>query len=233
MKTIGLIGGTTWHSTLKYYKLLNEGANERLGGTHAARIVLYSVDFAELRALQDEVSPKQFAEFLAEKGSALIHAGADCILLCANTLHKYYEIVQDQLDVPVLHIADALGDELSRFHVKHPGLLGTAITMYEPFYHDRLSRGYGMTTVTPDRKYGDKLSRAIYLELSRGEVTEEARTIFAHCVNDLLSKGADAVVLGCTELYMLQDVMPDGVKVFDTLDLHVLAALNWAIENEE
>ncbi len=232
MKTIGLIGGTTWHSTLNYYRLLNEGANERLGGTHSARIVLYSVEFNEFKQFQDRAIYNEVVGFLIDRAQNLKASGADCILLCANTLHMYYDAVQKELDIPVLHIADALGEELTRFHVKRPGLLGTAITMYEPFYHDRLSQRYNMESITPDRKHGDSLSRAIYTELARGEVTAEAQSNFFNCVNDLLEKGADAIVLGCTELYMLRDVIPDRIKVFDTLDLHARAALNWAIENK-
>ncbi len=233
MKTIGLIGGTTWHSTAKYYQLLNEGANTRLGGTHSARIVLDSVEFAEFRAFQDQASDDKIADYLVTKANGLRSVGTDIILLCANTLHKYYDAIQEKLDIPILHIADALGEELERFHVKRPGILGTAITMYEPFYRHRLSSRYQMEPQIPEHENGEVLSQAIYQDLSRGEITDNAQVSFENSVEDLIKKNADAVVLGCTELYMLRKLVPESVKVFDTLDLHVKAALNWAIDTNE
>ncbi len=230
MKTLGLIGGTTWHSTIEYYRTINQGVQKRLGGTHSARMLLVSVDFTELRELQ---LVDKSRDYLIETAQKLQQAGAEGLLLCANTLHRYYYDIQEKLDIPILHIADALGEVMKEQDVHRPGILGTTFTMYEYFYHERLKERYGMKSLAPANAFGVELSNAIYEELSLGNVTPKAVGFFQRCITDLENLGADAIVLGCTELYMLMDHINTNLPVFDTLPIHAQSAVEWMTNTNE
>lgn len=229
MRTIGLIGGMSWESSAEYYRLLNELVRERLGGLHSAKCVLHSVDFAEIEALQVAGDWQRAGDMLAEAAKGLEAAGADLLLICTNTMHKVAGQVEDAVGVPLLHLADATAAAVRAKGLTTVGLLGTAFTMEQDFYRDRLA-SHGLTVRTPDAAGRALVHRVIYEELCLGVVREESRAAYRRVIGELVSAGAQGVVLGCTEIELLIGAGDSPVPVFPTTRLHAEAAVTAALE---
>ncbi|MDQ1010362.1 aspartate racemase [Streptomyces sp. V4I23] len=229
MRTIGLIGGMSWESSAEYYRLLNELVRERLGGLHSARCVLHSVDFAEIEELQVAGEWQRAGDILAEAAKGLEAAGADLLLICTNTMHKVAGQVQDAVGVPLLHLADATAAAVRAHGLATVGLLGTAFTMEQDFYRDRLA-SHGLTVLTPDAAGRALVHRVIYEELCLGVVREESRAAYRRVIGELVAEGAQGVVLGCTEIELLIGADDSPVPVFPTTRLHAEAAVTAALQ---
>ena len=228
MRKIGLLGGMSWESTALYYRLLNEGVRERLGGFHSARLVLASVDFAEIEAMQVAGDWDAAGEALAEEARSLEAAGAECLVLCTNTMHKVADAIEGAVDIPLLHLADVTADAVRTAGVDRVALLGTRFTMEQPFYADRL-RSHGLDVLVPE---GDDLTLVhdvIYDELVLGVVRDESRAAYVDVVRRLVERGAGGVVLGCTEIELLIGPSDVDVPVFATTALHARAAVDFAL----
>ncbi len=228
MRTIGLLGGMSWESTALYYRLANELVRERLGGLHSARLVLASVDFAEIEAMQVAGDWERAGEALAEEARRLERAGADFLVLCTNTMHRVAETIEGAVSIPLLHLGDATAGAVLASGVRTVGLLGTAFTMSQDFYRARLE-SHGLTVLVPSAEDQELVHRVIYDELCLGEVREESRAAYVEVVGRLVEQGAEGVILGCTEIEML--IGPDDVEVevFPTTRLHVEAAVDRAL----
>lgn len=228
MKTIGLIGGMTWHSTLEYYRLINAGIHERLGGSHSARCVLYSVDFDEIEKLQTEGAWDLLSSCLVHAAKRVEAAGADFLLICANTMHRLAEPVQAAVSIPLLHIADATATEVRRRGLKALGLLGTRYTMEQEFLRSRLE-GHGLRILIPGEDERRVVHKVIYEELGRGIILDSSRKAYGAIIGNLQARGAEGVILGCTEIPLLIRAEDAPVPVFDTTALHATAAVHQAL----
>ncbi|MGW1883214.1 aspartate/glutamate racemase family protein [Streptomyces sp. NPDC001970] len=228
MKTIGLIGGMSWESSAEYYRLLNELVRERAGGLHSARCILHSVDFAEIEELQVAGEWDQAGEILAEAARGLAAAGADFLLICTNTMHKVADQVAAAVPVPLLHLGDATAEAVKAVGVAKAGLLGTAFTMEQDFYRDRLA-GHGLEVLTPDAAGRAEVHRVIYEELCLGVVREESRRAYQRVIGELVEQGAEGIILGCTEIELLIRPEDSPVPVFATTRLHAEAAVRAAL----
>jgi aspartate racemase len=224
MKTVGLIGGMSWESTALYYQLLNQGVRERLGGLHSAKILLASVDFQEIEAMQQQGQWQEAGSLLAELGLGLEQAGADCILLCTNTMHKVAPRIEDVLSIPFLHLADATARVVKERGYTRVGLLGTSFTMEEDFYCGRL-RSRGLTVLVPDQERRNEVNRIIFDELCCGQVLAESAKTYLETIDALAEQGAQAVILGCTEIGMLVSPEQSSLPLVDTTRVHVEAAI--------
>jgi aspartate racemase len=231
VRTIGLLGGMSWESSALYYRLLNESVREELGGLHSARCVLLSVDFDGIARLQEAGDWARAGELLAADARSLQAAGADVVLLCTNTMHSVADAVTAALDVPLLHIGDSTAEAVTAAGLTRIGLLGTRYTMEQPFLADRLT-GAGLEVVVPEQADRDLVHRVIYDELVLGVVREESRQAYREVVDRLVARGAQGVVLGCTEIELL--IGPDDVDVptFPTTALHVAAAVRAALAED-
>lgn len=228
MKTIGLLGGMSWESTAEYYRLLNELTRERLGGLHSAKCVLYSVDFAEVERLQAAGDWEAAGELLARAARSVQAAGADLLLICTNTMHKVADRVAEAVSVPLLHLADATAGAVLAAGVRRVGLLGTAFTMEQDFYRERLA-GHGLEVLVPDGAGRALVHRVIYEELCVGVVREESREAYRKVIAELVAAGAEGVVLGCTEIELLVGAGDSPVPVFPTTRIHAEAAVTAAL----
>jgi aspartate racemase len=230
MKTLGLLGGMSSESTAIYYRLLNEGVNARRGGLSAAKLILWSFDFADIAARQAEGDWAGLARSLADAACALERAGADAVMICANTMHKMADEVQAAIGVPLLHIADATGEAILATPSRRPALLATRYTMEQDFISGRLFDRFGVDAVIPDEADRIELHRIIYDELCLGMVKPESKAAVLAMIERLRAQGADGVILGCTELGMVltQDEM--DLPVFDTALIHVRAAVDFALQ---
>ena len=228
MKTIGLLGGMSWESTQTYYRLLNEGVKTRLGGLHSAKIVLYSVDFADIEALQHKGDWGATARILSDAALSLEKAGADFLMIGTNTMHKVAPEIEQVLRIPLLHIADATAKILSRDGISRVGLLGTRFTMEQAFYRERLEKA-GIDVVIPDEPQRHLIHRVIYEELCLGQIVDDSRRAYLEVVDSLAERGAEAVILGCTEIGLLirQDDTP--VPLYDTTGIHAAQAVELAL----
>lgn len=224
-KTLGLIGGLSWESTAEYYRLANETVHSRLGGLHSARVLVNSLDFAEIQALQDSRDWDALGARLAGEADRLAKAGADVVLLCSNPLHVVADRIAEAIEVPLVHIADTAAGAAQDSGMKQIGLLGTAFTMNEDFYRGRLE-GHGLTVHTPAKSAVGEVNRIIYDELCVGIVTEKSRRYFRSVMQDLVDAGAEGIILGSTELELLITKDDADVPLFPTTRLHVEAALN-------
>jgi aspartate racemase len=229
MKTIGLIGGMSWESTLPYYRHINEAVKARLGGLHSARLVLYSVDFQEIEQLQRSGDWQRAGELLGEAAVALERAGADFLLLCTNTMHKVAAAIEGATRLPLLHIADPTAAAIRAAGLRRVGLLGTRFTMEQPFYRERLERHHGIQVLVPDEAERAEVHRVIYAELCLGVVREESRQAYRQVIARLVAQGAEAVILGCTEIGLLLGEADASVPLFDTCLLHARAAADEAL----
>ncbi len=228
MQTIGLIGGMSWQSSAEYYRVLNELVREKLGGLHSARCLLYSVDFAEIEQLQTTGAWEEAGHLLAAAGQSLEDAGADFLLLCTNTMHKVADAIEAAVSIPLVHIADVAAEAVRGTGVTRVGLLGTAFTMEQSFYRDRLAR-HGLEVVVPSATDRMVVHRIIYEELCMGVIREESREAHRAIIDRLVAAGAEGVVLGCTELELLVRADDAPVPVFATTRLHAAAAVDLAL----
>jgi aspartate racemase len=229
MKTIGLIGGMSWESTATYYRLINEGVKARLGGLHAARCVLYSVDFGEIEADRHAGGFPAIAPALVRAAQAVEGAGADFVLLCTNTMHLLAGEIQASLHVPFIHIADATAAAIRARGFKKVGLLGTRFTMEEDFYVGRLTRQHGLEVLIPSAPEREMVHRVIYDELCLGDLQPASRSAYRQTIERLAAQGAEAIILGCTEIGLLVKPEDSPVPLFDTTELHALAAVDAAL----
>ena len=228
MKTIGLIGGMSWESTASYYQLINETIKEKLGGLHSAKILLYSVDFAEIERYQASGDWDKSAGFLSQIAQNLEQAGADFIVICTNTMHKVAPQIQKIISIPILHIAQATADNLLENGIKKVGLLGTKYTMTQEFYKEKLLEA-GLEVVIPDQAGVEEVNRIIYDERCLGQIKESSKQTYLSMIDDLKNAGAEAVVLGCTEIGLLVQQEDTDVPLFDTTEIHAQKAAEFAV----
>lgn len=229
MKTIGLLGGMSWESTIPYYRLINEGVKQRLGGLHSAQILLHSVDFHEIEACQSRGDWQQVGEILARAAVGLQQAGAEGIVLCTNTMHKVAEAIETACDVPFLHIADATGRAISQLNMNNVALLGTRYTMEQDFYRGRLQDEFGISTLIPEQDVRLKINRIIFEELCLGEFSDASRDYYLSVIGDLASQGAQGVIFGCTEIGLLVPAELSPLPVFDTAAIHAADAVEFML----
>lgn len=219
MKTIGLIGGMSWESTVTYYRIINETVKKRLGGLHSAKLLLYNVDFAEIEECQSSGDWNKSGEILGAAARDLQNAGAELIVICTNTMHKVLPVIEKQISVPIIHIADATADALQSAGIKTAALLGTKYTMTQDFYRERLEKR-GISVLVPDGGDIETVNRVIYDELCRGIVSPASRDEYVRIIGELKQAGAQGVILGCTEIGMLVDGKCSPLPVFDTTIIH-------------
>ena len=229
MKTIGLIGGMSWESSAEYYRLINEEVRNRLGSTHSAKSLMWSMDFAEIETLQHEGNWQALSEKMCQAAVSLERGGADFIVICTNTMHKLAEQVQACLNIPLLHIADATAKEITSKKIKKVGLLGTEFTMKQDFYKGRLADKFGLEVFTPNDEDCQIVHRIIYQELVAGVIRDESRQQYRQIIQKLVDAGAEAIILGCTEIMLLVSPADSAVPVFDTTEIHAQAAVNMAL----
>ncbi len=229
MKTIGLIGGMSWESTADYYREINQGVARALGGLHSAQLVMYSVDFEPIEKLQHAGDWDGAARLLADAAVRLQAAGADFLVLCTNTMHKVADDITASVDIPLLHIADATAKELAAHGVTTVGLLGTAFTMEQSFYRGRLESRFGLKVAVPEASDRKIVHDIIYDELCLGQVHAASRTEYLRIINGLAAQGAQAVILGCTEIGLLVSQQDTDVPLFDTTRIHARLAVSEAL----
>ena len=229
MKTIGLLGGMSWESTADYYRSINQGVKNTLGGLHSAKIILHSVDFDPIEKMQHQGDWPGTAKVLSGAALSVQAAGADFLLICTNTMHKVASDIEEAIDIPLLHIADATAEVLTKQGIKTVGLLGTAFTMEQDFYKGRLSNKYGLEVLTPNQEDRKSVHEIIYKELCLGEIKPSSRLEYLRIIDSLAAQGAEAVILGCTEIGMLVNQTDTSVKLFDTTAIHAQAAVELAM----
>jgi aspartate racemase len=229
MKTIGLLGGLTWLSTLDYYRIMNEEVQRIKGGDEAARVVLYSVNFAVIKKLTQEGHWEQIASILSDAAQKIEGAGADCLLIGANTMHHVADAVQAVVNIPLIHIADATGQAIRQQNITKIGLLGTKYTMQFSFYPDKLSK-HGIETMIPGKREMEWINKSIYEELGKGKFLPGTRKKYIDIINQLRQEGAEGVILGCTEIPILINQQDTELPVFDTTRIHALAAVAFALK---
>lgn len=229
MKTIGLIGGMSWESTIPYYRQINQRIKQRLGGLHSAKIILYSVDFAEIEQLQRSGDWDKAGELLADAALKLQAAGADCLVLCTNTMHKVAASLEAAVTIPLLHIADATAEAIKAAGLHKVALLGTRFTMEQDFYKKRLTESYGLEVLVPDEEGRTLVHQVIYQELCLGVVNQDSRLQYQQIMADLVTQGAEAIILGCTEIGLLISSEDCTVPLFDTTALHAQKAADFAL----
>jgi len=229
MKVIGMIGGMSWESTAEYYRIINETVKKRLGGHHSAKILLYSVNFSEIESLQRKGEWLESTEIMCDAARRIERGGADCLLICTNTMHKMAPEVQSAVTIPLLHIVDATAVEIKKKGIKRIGLLGTKYTMVEDFYKGRLADNYALEVVIPQEDDCNVVNQVIYHELCMGKIQEESRNQFQRIINNLEAAGAEGVILGCTEISLLIKPGDSPLPLFDTTSIHAGAAVEFAL----
>lgn len=229
MRTIGLIGGMSWESSAEYYRLINEAVKERLGGLHSARSVMLTVDFAEIEAMQVEGRWDEAGIVLAEAARSLERAGAECLVLCTNTMHKVADAITASVGILFIHIADATAASITARGLRRVGLLGTRFTMEEGFYRGRLAERHGLEVLVPEAEDRALVNQVIYEELCLGVVREGSRAAYRAIMGRLVERGAECIILGCTEITLLVTEADSAVPQFDTTRLHALAAVDFAL----
>ena len=229
MKTIGLIGGLSWESSVEYYRIINRAAQRRLGGLHSAQCLMYSFDFAQIEALQAAGDWLAATERMITAARNLEKAGADCLVICSNTMHRMADEVSAAVDLPLIHIADATAEAILARGLATVGLLGTRYTMEQDFYRGRIIDRFGLDVLIPDCGGRETVHRIIYEELVRGEIRDDSRRQYQAVIGDLQAAGAEAVILGCTEIGLLIKSGDSPIPIFDTTELHALAAVDWAL----
>lgn len=230
MKVIGLIGGMSWESSAEYYKILNETVKEKLGGLHSAKCIMYSVDFEEIEQLQHAGKWEEATAYMVDAAQRVEEAGADFVLICTNTMHKMADDVQSAIDIPLLHIADATAEKIKEQGLNTVGLLGTRFTMEEDFYKGRLKEKFGLDVVIPEDDERTTVHDIIYNELCLGKIRESSREKMKKSIEHLISKGAEGVILGCTEIPLLIKQKDAAVPLFDTTLIHAQAAVDRALQ---
>ncbi len=230
MQTIGLIGGMSWESTIPYYRQINEAIKERLGGLHSAKIILYSVNFQEIEQLQHQGKWDEAGKILADAALLLQQAGADFLVLCTNTMHKVAPVIESATQIPLLHIADPTAHAIKQAGYKRVALLGTRFTMEQDFYRGRLSHEHGIEVLIPQQDDREQVHRIIYDELCMGVLKEASRQQYREVIQRLASQGAEAVILGCTEISLLIGTEDSPLPLFDTTFIHASAAARQALQ---
>ncbi|GGY04977.1 aspartate racemase [Litchfieldella qijiaojingensis] len=229
MKTIGMLGGMSWESTASYYKALNEGVKAAMGGLHSAKISLYSVDFAEIERLQHEGDWETTAEILSEAARSVEAGGGDFLLICTNTMHKVAPRIESSISIPLLHIADATAQRLATDGIERVGLLGTRFTMEQDFYKGRITEKYGIDVIVPNAQEQALVHQVIYSELCLGQVSASSRQQYLEIISALHERGAEAVILGCTEIALLVQQEHTTVPLYDTTAIHAEEAVKWVL----
>jgi aspartate racemase len=229
VKVIGLIGGMSWNSTLEYYRFINEGVSRKLGGLHSARLVLYSLDFEEIERAQQGGNWNNAAHILAKAGMALKEAGADFLVICTNTMHKVADLVAERTGLSLLHIVDVVGSAITEHGLHKVGLLGTRFVMTQDFYQERLREYFDVNVVVPAKDEQDVIHQIIYDELCRGKIKDSSRQSCLEIIEQLTKRGAEGIVLGCTELPLLIRLSDVHIPVFNTTRLHAEAAVEMAL----
>ncbi|MEZ5476084.1 MAG: aspartate/glutamate racemase family protein [Thiolinea sp.] len=232
MKTVGLLGGMSWESTLDYYRMINTGVKQALGGLHSARLVMYSVDFAEIEQLQHQGNWQATADILSKAARHIEAASADGLLICTNTMHKVAAQIEEAISIPLLHIADATAEVILAQGMRRVGLLGTAFTMEQDFYKGRLQEKFGLEVRVPEAAERALVHRVIYQELCLGQTLEASRQAYLHIIRQLADQGAEAVILGCTEIGLLVKQADTDVPLLDTTAIHAAHAVRFALEEE-
>jgi len=230
MKTIGLIGGMSWESSIEYYRIINEATRAELGGLHSAKSIMYSVEFAEIENLQHQNRWDAAADILIKAARGLEKGGADFALICTNTMHKLYDEIQAQIQIPLLHIADATAQAIKGGGIDKIGLLGTRFTMEEDFYKGRLIEKYDLGVIIPASAEMDQVHRVIYDELCAGIIEQSSKRIYADIIQRLVTVGAQGIILGCTEIGLLVKQADSSVPLFDTTEIHAKAAVRYALD---
>ncbi|MGE5776907.1 MAG: aspartate/glutamate racemase family protein [Chloroflexota bacterium] len=229
MKTIGLIGGMSWESSLEYYRIVNETTKSKLGGLHSANCIMYSVDFAEVEELQHQDRWEEAAQLMIEAAQSLERAGADFVVLCTNTMHKLADQIQSNIGIPFLHIADATAQKIQDAGLRKIGLLGTRFTMEHDFYKGRLIDKFGLDVIVPDHEDREMIHRVIYDELCLGVVKQASREQYIRVMEKLVQAGAEGIILGCTEIELLVHDGDSQVPLFPTTMIHAVAAVEYAL----
>ena len=229
MKTMGLLGGMSWESTIPYYRLINEGIKQQLGGLHSAQILLHSVDFHEIELCQSQGDWQKAGDILAQAAVGLQQAGAEGIVLCTNTMHKVAEAIETACDVPFLHIADATGRAISQQKMTNVALLGTRYTMEQDFYRGRLQQEFGINTLIPEQDERQKINQIIFYELCLGEFSDTSRDYYLSVIETLARQGAEGVIFGCTEIGLLVPTALSPLPVFDTAAIHAADAVEFML----
>jgi aspartate racemase len=230
MKTIGLIGGMSWESSMEYYRIINEGIKSRLGGLNSARCILFSVNFGDIEKLQVEGKWDEAAIILADAGRSLEKAGADCVVLCTNTMHKVATQIQSAVNIPLIHITDTTANKIQSQGIIKVGLLGTRFTMEEDFYKYRLTDQYKLDVIIPDFDEREMIHHAIYDELCLGIIKTETHKRFISAIQHLGEKGVEGIILGCTEIGLLVRQDDVHLPIFDTTLIHATAAVDFALK---
>ncbi len=228
MKTIGLLGGMSWESTLGYYRLINKGVKKKLGGLHSAKIAMYSVDFEPIEKLQHKGDWEGTAKILSKAAQNVQAAGADFLLICTNTMHKVAPEIEAAVQIPLLHIADATAEKLVNEGTKSVGLLGTAFTMEQDFYKGKLIGNYGLKVLVPNEDDRHVVHNIIYQELCLGKIDSNSKAEYLRIIDTLAAQGAEAVILGCTEIGMLVNQSDTNVRLLDTTAIHAAKAVEYA-----
>ena len=229
MKMLGLIGGMTWHSSVDYYRLINQGVQERLGGSHSAELLLLSIDFEPVEEMQGRGDWAGMGKIMGEWGRRLEAAGAEGLVICTNTMHRLADDVAGAVSIPLIHIADATAVAIKKKGISTIGLLGTRYTMELDFYRGRLEKRYGLKVLIPDEPGRTAVHDIIYRELAFGNIREESRRSYSEIIRDLERRGAEGVILGCTEIPLLIKEADSPIPVFDTTALHAAAAVEFAL----
>ncbi|WP_411681319.1 aspartate/glutamate racemase family protein [Clostridium thailandense] len=230
MKKIGLIGGMSWESSLEYYRIINETAKLKLGGLHSAECIMYSVDFEEIEALQHQNKWEELTKIMVNTAERLKNAGADFIVICTNTMHKMASDIGNEVGIKVLHIAEVTGEKIIKKEMKKVGLLGTKFTMEGDFYKKVLKDKFNIDVVIPDEADRDIVHQVIYEELCKGIINEASREKYKRIIEQLASKGAEGIVLGCTEIPLLIKQEDVNIPVFDTTTIHAVSAVEFALD---
>jgi len=233
MKTIGLLGGMSWESMVGYYRAINEGVKNQLGGLHSAKIVMYSVDFDPIEKLQHAGDWEGTANILSDAAKRIQCAGADFLLICTNTMHKVVPQIEEAIEIPILHIADATAEIIIGNGIKTVGLLGTAFTMEQDFYKGRLQNKHGLKVLVPNERGRQTVHKIIYHELCLGQIRHDSKAQYLSLIDSLSDSGAEAVILGCTEIGMLINQDDTKVKLLDTTAIHAQKAVEYALSPED
>jgi aspartate racemase len=230
MKTIGLIGGLSWESSKEYYRIINETVNEKLGGLHSAKCILYSLDFGENMEIKNTKGWGELTKVMMNAAQKLEAAGADVVLICTNTMHKFVPEIQRVMDVPILHIADATAEKILEKGLKRVGLLGTNMTMEENFYKGRMRERFAIDVLVPDKDERDFIDTVIFAELCVGKMNGSSKMRFKEIIGKLVEDGAEGIILGCTEIPLLIKQGDVNVPIFDTAEIHAKAAVEYALK---
>ncbi|AZV62697.1 aspartate/glutamate racemase family protein [Peribacillus frigoritolerans] len=229
MKTIGLIGGMSWESSLEYYRIINEEVKAKLGGLHSAKCILYSVDFEEIERCQAEGDWESSGKLLGDAALSLEKAGAEMILICTNTMHKVIGYIEEKVSLPILHIADSTAKQIQKSKISTVGLLGTKYTMEQDFYKTRIETN-GIKVLIPNEEDRKVINKVIYEELCLGEIQQSSREYYKKVIKGLVDDGAEGIILGCTEIGLLVKPEDSEVPLFDTAVIHAIESVNMAVE---